>query len=424
MKGRPLAGHTEVKKKIFVCAVITAVLACFTVAVGALPKLSTALDVLAAQNKMTVSAAKGESINFSEELFAASLGTAPYQIKLTSLPSSEDGTLIVGNSAAFSGQTVSRANLSLLHFEATPECTDTSFEFTADGDCVTSCRIRFTEGANSAPVCTASACVTTQTDIAAYGTLHAVDRDGDRFTFEITSYPSHGILNLSSDGTYCYTPYEGVTGNDSFSYRACDEYGNYSEDVLLEVNIEKRATEAVLCDMDGHRAHSAALSAIADGSMDVISEAGQLYFDPDDKMTRDEFLRTVMISLGAPTLADCDTPFADNDEISSGCSGYVAAAYRLGIVNGESDGESIFFRPHDVISCAEGAVILNRILGASSAGAVETFADTDNVPTWAADDIKALGQLGILDENEISPTSNLTRSQTAQLLYSAKAIYK
>ncbi len=425
-KGRPKQGYTEVKKKLStVAALLAALLLLLSAAVGALPKLSPALDVLSAQHEMTVSAVHGSCAVFDESLFESALGGTPYQIKISALPDESDGVLLVGNSTAFVGQTVSRSNLSLLRFEGAASCTDTSLEFISDGVCATVCHIRFTDGENSAPVCLEyTQCVTTQEDIAACGTLRGTDRDGDSFFFEVTSYPSHGILELSADGSYRYTPYAGVTGSDSFSYRACDEYGNYSDAATLEVNIEKRASDAELCDMEGHPAHSAALSAVADGSMDVICEAGKLYFDPDDVMTREEFLRTVMLSLGAPKLEPCTTPFADGDEISENCSGFAAAAYRLGIIKGEREGGLAYFRAQDAITRAEGAAILNRILGVSTDTAAEVFSDIDSAPAWALADIRALGSIGIIDGAAAAPNAVLTRAQTAQLLYSAKLLYR
>ncbi|MBQ9716661.1 MAG: cadherin-like domain-containing protein, partial [Clostridia bacterium] len=68
----------------------------------------------------------------------------------------------------------------------------------------------------------------TQQDIAAYGSLSASDPEGDTLTFEITRYPENGLLRLTNpqNGDYCYTPCDGVTGEDSFSYVVRDEWGN------------------------------------------------------------------------------------------------------------------------------------------------------------------------------------------------------
>ena len=45
------------------------------------------------------------------------------------------------------------------------------------------------------------------------------DVDLDPLTAALVASPSHGVLTLSSDGSFVYTPNAGYTGDDSFSYR-------------------------------------------------------------------------------------------------------------------------------------------------------------------------------------------------------------
>ena len=49
-----------------------------------------------------------------------------------------------------------------------------------------------------------------------------LDIDGDQMIALITSYPAHGALGLSSDGSFSYQPQQGYTGTDSFTYRPMD----------------------------------------------------------------------------------------------------------------------------------------------------------------------------------------------------------
>ena len=65
----------------------------------------------------------------------------------------------------------------------------------------------------------------TLTVAAAQGVLaNDTDVDGDPLTVDAASIvsPSHGTLNLNSDGSFTYTPTAGYTGLDSFSYKAKD----------------------------------------------------------------------------------------------------------------------------------------------------------------------------------------------------------
>lgn len=408
------------------CLAGVALLLILATAVGASSRLSPALDILASKSKMTASAVIGCDITLTEDDFEDALGTLPYQITLTSLPSDDEGTLYLGTAPAFEGQTVSRVNLSQLRFRGAADCREASFEFTYDGSPSIECELRLTDSENSPPNCARQAAANvTQIDIASYGTLYGEDPDGDAISFEVTKYPTNGILSLSSDGSYCYCPYSAFVGHDSFSYRARDVFGNYSEECTLELTVTERECDTVLCDMEGHRAHSAALSAVADGSIEAICENGATYFDPDDTMTREAWLVSLMRALGAGELEDTATVFADDSEISADCGGYVAAALRLGIINGSSENGALLFKPNAAVTRAEAAVMLNRVLGEEIEAALTVFADAESIPTWAAADVAALADSGILQstDSRLSPLGELTRAEAAEILYRAKNLY-
>src|SRR5206468_2553181 len=48
------------------------------------------------------------------------------------------------------------------------------------------------------------------------------DVDGDPLTAILVNGPAHGTLNLSSDGSFTYTPALNYNGPDSFTYKAND----------------------------------------------------------------------------------------------------------------------------------------------------------------------------------------------------------
>lgn len=50
----------------------------------------------------------------------------------------------------------------------------------------------------------------------------ATDLDGDALLFTAITQPTNGVLALSPDGTFVYTPDLGFVGNDSFTFRAND----------------------------------------------------------------------------------------------------------------------------------------------------------------------------------------------------------
>lgn len=76
---------------------------------------------------------------------------------------------------------------------------------------------------NSAPEAS-DATLTTDENKAASGTLTATDADGDPLTFSIVNDPKHGSVSLddASTGTYTYSPDDGYSGGDSFTFKAND----------------------------------------------------------------------------------------------------------------------------------------------------------------------------------------------------------
>ena len=409
---------------LIVLAIIVASTALSAAATG--NELSPGIGVIAAKTGMTKSGLKNTDVKFTKEDFTAAVGLEPSTVTFTSLPPASDGTLYLSSVPVGLNQTVSAQNLSLLKFTPADGIEGTSFRFTTDRTYSVECTVKLTDVANRAPAAGSggaavpTSLVKTQRDVTCTGTLSGSDPDGDELTFEITKFPEHGIIVLTdkSAGTFRYTPYEGKTGTDSVSYRVFDEYGNYSDEAKVTIKTDKRVVDADLYDMEEHWGYNAALYALSDKSMAAIRRNGELYFMPDETMTREAFLFTVMKSLGAPELGAKKTVFADDGEISRKYSGYVDAAQKLGIVKGtEADG-GLYFRPKDVITRAEAAVILNRIVGAKT---VQAAVVDGAVPAWAAQDVTALAAEGIMSGKDLS--SPVTRAQTAQMLYNVKNVY-
>ncbi|WDE12560.1 Ig-like domain-containing protein [Thalassomonas haliotis] len=53
-----------------------------------------------------------------------------------------------------------------------------------------------------------------------------INPEGDNLTVTLLSNVANGVLNLSTDGTFSYTPNAGFTGSDSFIYQLSDSKGN------------------------------------------------------------------------------------------------------------------------------------------------------------------------------------------------------
>ena len=74
------------------------------------------------------------------------------------------------------------------------------------------------------------------------GQLAAIDPDGDEITFIITTPPGKGDIEVDSDGSFTYSPFEGKRGRDYFGYRAVDSYGNLSQEATVIIKLTKAKT--------------------------------------------------------------------------------------------------------------------------------------------------------------------------------------
>ena len=211
-------------------------------------------------------------------------------------------------------------------------------------------------------------------------------------------------------------------GSDSFSYVARDKYGNYSASATVDLKVTVSGTSVTYADMMNSPAYNAALRLTEAGVMSGRQVGNRYYFDPEQNVSRVEFLVMAMNAVGITGVPDCDkTVFADDSDIPSTMKGYVAAAYELGYISGSLEGGKLCFLPHEEITRAQAAVILGKIVGVSAAPVTPTFADHSEIPVWAKDAIYSLNAVGIMttEQGHIAPTVQLNRAQTAQMLAAA-----
>lgn len=171
-------------------------------------------------------------------------------------------------------------------------------------------------------------------------------------------------------------------------------------------------------------ADSCYVSAILElASRSIINGSDDGNFYPDDTMTRAEFAKIVVSSLGLPL-----TTVEQFEDVSSTdwFAPYVGAAYTYGIVNGTS---ATTFTPQGTITRQEAAVMVAR--AATLCGMDTTFetvairdtlagfTDYVTVAEFAQSGVAFCYEQEILDPSvmEIHPEEAVTRGEVAQMLY-------
>lgn len=393
-----------------------------TVSSAASPRgncLSPGLNVISVSSEMTVNAVCGSPMVFEKTDFSnAYLLRDNFSITVLSLPDISTGVLKLGSGNVCVGQEIPASSVPSLKFVPQDNCEKASFSFTFDNSYTAHCNLVFTERVNFAPEILDSSPVWTSGSLSLTDYLRGTDPDGDAITYEITSYPSKGLVQLdSTSGKFEYTPYSHAVGTDSFKYRVRDIYGNYSGEAVQNVKVENDESHIVFSDMEGYPGYAAAVSLVSEGIMDMQEDGS---FDPAQKMTRLEFLVCAMDAFGAGNIpANSPTEFADCNEIPKEYSGYVSSAKSLGIVKGIRENGLLYFNGGENITYAEAAVILNSILGLECE---DTSSAEESVPEEAREDVCALRENGIFDKY-LDVTREMDRAGCAKIVCEAMRFF-
>ena len=247
----------------------------------------------------------------------------------------------------------------------------------------------------------------------------AVDPEGDLVTFQVVDCPARGQITLDEKdpAAFWYTPYEGKKGKDSFTYVAIDANGNTSKPATVKITIEKQKTAVTYSDMDGNPSQYAALR-LAEAGVYTGRKVGALYcFGPDETITREEFLIVAMTAADASPLSGVSlTGFYDDKGISSWAKGYVSAALIHGTVQGSpNEVGQVVFNAGDAITCAQAAVIIDRLLAIGDVASASSAFSAETTPAWAYQSVVNMEAVSVLP-GSADLHQPLKRAEAAEML--------
>ena len=369
----------------------------------------------------------GTAVSFSPEDFSPRNGDLDdlAGIILQTLPDPGTGQLTVGGLPLSPGSTVEASALAGLRFQIaqSPSADTAGFTFLPvspsgqQGEEAAVTLYLLTEE-NQPPVARNME-LTTYQNVAITGYFDAVD--SDPLTFQLTSTPARGAVTLAEDGSgrFVYTPYENKTGKDRFTYVAIDSAGNTSPEATVSLRIEKPGTTVTYADLAGDPVHKAAIR-LAEEGIYVGRRLGDSYFfDPDQPVSRAQFLTMAMEAAGVEELEGVTlTGFADDASIPAWAKGAVSAALMAGAIQGSRDESGApVFGPEQTVTRGEATVMLNNLLEVTDVP-VEVFSPegTDHWAAQAAANLSASGVLRPEETGSVQLSQTLTLGQAAELL--------
>lgn len=247
------------------------------------------------------------------------------------------------------------------------------------------------------------------------GCLSAYDPEGDAVSFEVTTEPVKGSLELKEDGSFIYTPGENKRGRDYFGYKAIDSQGNYSQEATVIIRIEKQKKGVFYADMKGRAEEYSAVALSENGLFTGEQLCGSYCFYPDKAVTRGEFLSMCMILSGEPVFTGVmSTGYADDESIPQWMKAYVATAAMCGVAGTGGDSGSVF-EAEAPIGRGEAAAMLDRALNVTEVSYLPLDAQLESELAQACANLSACGlieQNGLMDDT-------LSRAEAAKMLSAA-----
>ncbi len=371
-----------------------------------------AFSVLQKQLTLTKHSEKGENASFSKSDFESLIGEDLTYITVTSLPEQNLGTLIFKGATVAKGQTIPAGSLEYLKFVPNAETERAAFGFTCDGKSFVGkeldCDICFTDGANLAPIASDSV-MDTVAGIGCEAILDITEPNGDAFTVNVITYPRDGEVTISEDGRVVYTPNPDFSGSDSLVYTVTDRFGKASEHATLKIRVEKNESGIYFADMEGNKNHLYAYKACTSDIMVYRTENGKFLFDPENCVSKIEFLVMMMSAAGldADIVAVADSAVSDDNALSSGLKGYLSAAAEGGLIKLNNGA----FSPYEDITVADAAYMVTAALNLPGIDSESIAAGTQD-RTLAS--ILAANKAGFFESME--PSHKLTKQETAEIL--------
>ncbi|XEC95806.1 S-layer homology domain-containing protein [Paenibacillus tarimensis] len=151
--------------------------------------------------------------------------------------------------------------------------------------------------------------------------------------------------------------------------------------------------------------------------MDIVQGYGDNTFKPNQSITRAEFVKMTVDTLGLEAQTT-ELNFTDKNELRAWSEEYVQTAVKAGLIKGYDDGT---FRPNQNISRAEMVTILVRGLELELEEEYQlSYADKTEIHAWALPYVKTATANQLVQgrsENRFAPKEQASRAEVTAVLY-------
>lgn len=382
--------------------------------------IRTDLSPASVQNECAISVADGEVLEFSAGDLELRMGLAPDTLRgitVTALPPQHQGVLVLQGVEVDPYQFITRDELDELCFVPGGGAVAASLTLLSQGHDGVSTRLSINVLATgNAPPSVEGASFNTMKNTSLSGYLQATDPDGDSLTIKVIRQPAKGAVTVSGQ-TFTYTPFQGLTGSDSFTFCAVDRFSNFSAEATVDIKIENNRSGFYYVDMSGNPSEYAAVKLNEKGVYSGQKVGNGWFFYPDRQVNRGEFLLMLLAASGLDTSLSptVNTNLENDSALPMWLKPYVKKAIDEGIWSTTQP-----FSYNEIPTRAEAVVMTSK---AAKIVDVKEYdlrvTDAANIPAWALSAYKDLAAYRMLDlhDGNAYPAGALTNSYAADLIW-------
>ena len=349
---------------------------------------------------------------FSPDDFILCMGLSSEfgSVEIETLP---EGRLLFDGDEVGEGFRFSVYEASLLSYEP-KDNSYASFQLSSKNGSV-SCSLYLCDDSNTAPVCENISLKTVKT-VALFETLPAFDKNNDDMEIKLTKKTEKGTLSFNGTD-FSYSPYPTSYGSDSFTYIISDEYGNYSKEYRVDIDINKVNETHLFDDMNGRSGYASAVFLSESGILTGEKKAGLNLFSPDQEVCFEDLMVLLSdISGASEDFTPClSTGLASDNETEDYLKPYVKSALTSGIITDFSPGTSL--------TRSEAFTYAAKILGLEEASPTSNiFPNIHEIDSEALPYYLRLYEKGYITLSDIrEPDATFTKNDLARLIYKITA---
>ena len=156
----------------------------------------------------------------------------------------------------------------------------------------------------------------------------------------------------------------------------------------------------------------------------IVNGVADKKFDPNSPVTREQFVKMLMIAFNITENGEGNAEFSDVDYLRDWFASYVKLAATNGIVTGKGDGT---FGVGEAITRQDAATLIYRLVTVAEGEEIATanFADASRISDYAKEAVNYLCAKNVINgvgNGNFEPTTICSRAQAAKIIYQVLAI--